>query len=123
MAKPKAGKKEPDEQISLLISTTEEKILPLIREYIDLAGQPLPRSDSTLKKLNDEHAKCAELLLQQLLKLDSVEVPDGNEGVRMKRRQTVRRMNGQLEQIDQMHKKVESGEAIEPELLVFNAQE
>ncbi|KAI8610801.1 hypothetical protein BC830DRAFT_711282 [Chytriomyces sp. MP71] len=55
---------------------------------------------STAKKLRDIHARLGEAVLQTLLKVDGVVVPDGQDEIRARRKEAVKRCNGMLDRLD-----------------------
>ncbi|KAJ1561760.1 hypothetical protein HK405_002939 [Cladochytrium tenue] len=52
------------------------------------------------RRLKEEHARIAELLLQALMKVDSVDIPDGADRARARRKEAVRSLNRRLEEVD-----------------------
>ncbi|KAJ3067295.1 hypothetical protein HDU98_009517 [Podochytrium sp. JEL0797] len=84
-------------------ATLTTTILPLIDQYIALADQHTSSDSldaSRSKHLRQEHARMSELVLQVLLKVDAVKAPEGDEVVRMRRKEAVRECNRLLEKVD-----------------------
>ncbi|ORY52580.1 hypothetical protein BCR33DRAFT_693735 [Rhizoclosmatium globosum] len=92
-------------------TTLTQTTTPLVESYISLALEytttPISAIDPVQsKKLKDSHARVSELILQVLLKVDGVKVPEGDELVRGKRKEAVKRCNGYLDTVDGWKEKV-----------------
>ncbi|KAJ3282366.1 hypothetical protein HDU76_008720 [Blyttiomyces sp. JEL0837] len=100
------------QKLSSIRHELEGKVNPLIDSYttsvieftsaIEASREPT----QTLKQLKDSHAKVSELLLQGLLKIDGVVVPEGHEEVRLRRKEAVKFVNGLLEKVDGLKERV-----------------
>ncbi|KAJ3162430.1 hypothetical protein HDU86_004911 [Geranomyces michiganensis] len=91
--------------------------LPLAEEYLDEAArylQSTPAGPSPPKQLRDMHAKAAEILLQRLLKLDSVVCQPEYDRARAKRKAAVRFIQAELDRLDAMKEKVHAASALPP---------
>ncbi|KAJ3115696.1 BAG molecular chaperone regulator 1 [Phlyctochytrium bullatum] len=99
-----------------IMSHVHGTIVPLIEEYSSKAtlfigaaatggvdgGDDVP----TEKQVKFEHSRVGELLLQALLKIDGVNVPEGNDVVRLKRKECVREVNALLDRADGIKERV-----------------
>ncbi|KAI9351424.1 hypothetical protein BDR26DRAFT_929874 [Obelidium mucronatum] len=106
-------------KLSEIDATLTSQTIPLVEEYmttaIDYTSQ-LPSETTSLdavqkKKVKDAHARVSELILQVLLKVDGVKVPEGDEVVRMRRKECVKKCNALLDRVDSMKEKVKEFEA------------
>lgn len=85
--------------------------MPIAEEYADKAAEYLSGATTESKpskQLRDLHAKAAELLLQRLLRIDSVICPPDADAARAKRKEAVRFIQKNLDKIDALKEKVNS---------------
>lgn len=108
------------DKLNMINSKTRDTLLPQVELYADQANRfvaahaahhdsrptmsslPLP----TIKQLKDSHTRISELLLQQLLVLDGVS--SHSEGVRGKRRESVKMHNAMLDRVDGLRDRVQT---------------
>ncbi|KAI9331829.1 hypothetical protein DFJ73DRAFT_68146 [Zopfochytrium polystomum] len=105
-------------QIDTILAEMQTTVQPLMHGYLQeaeayisskAAGAGFSSEDTQRmeKRLKEEHARVGELLLQGLMKVDGVVVPDGHDEVRSRRKEVVRTLNRWLEQVDAMKDKVQ----------------
>ncbi|KAJ3113422.1 hypothetical protein HK100_001994 [Physocladia obscura] len=61
---------------------------------------------TTSKKIKDAHARVSELILQDLLKVDAVAIPEGDDEARGMRKRIVKTLNGMLDRVDGFKERV-----------------
>ncbi|KAJ3214827.1 hypothetical protein HDU67_001154 [Dinochytrium kinnereticum] len=86
-------------------------IVPMIESYSTqatayISGNGSGETAQTEKQLKFEHSKIGELLLQALLKIDGVQVPAFNDGLRLRRKECVREINALLDRTDGIKERV-----------------
>ncbi|KAJ3386933.1 hypothetical protein HDU84_001209 [Entophlyctis sp. JEL0112] len=100
------------EEIALKSTTATT---PLVNEYLDsvskYTSKDTPKSErATAKKMQDSHSRASEILLQDLLKIDGVNIPEGDDEARSRRRAVVKMMNTQLDRLDAAREAVKAFE-------------
>ncbi|KAI9090550.1 hypothetical protein DFS34DRAFT_347706 [Phlyctochytrium arcticum] len=100
------------EKLNTHLEYARNTVLPVVDDYVNqvkafIAAKPESSSENSgqPKPLRDLYAKCSELLLQCLLKIDSVICPPELEGARTTRKEAVRFVQSKLDEIDSLKEK------------------
>ncbi|KAK8869708.1 hypothetical protein IAR55_000276 [Kwoniella newhampshirensis] len=104
--------KQPDTQtesvlvdwIRTLVSSMIDPFIPSIATFVSYTSPKAtnrPAHIPPFETLQKEHAKLSEMLLKALLELDGVQIPSGWSDARQERKNGVKRIQGELNKVDE----------------------